>query len=246
MPYFVLSLLVQVALVVHAIKTGRNSIWIWVLVLLPPIGPLAYVVVELLPELMGSRTARTAARGMRKAIDPRRELRRATATAALTDTVESKAKLAGELLRRGDYAAAMDAYRAGLKGLYQHDPTLLLGLAEAQFAAEDPAAARASLDDLIAHNPDFKSADGHLLYARALEAEGNLVKAESEYRAIAGYYPGAEAKVRYAQLLLKAGKAADARATLDDIVKTAEFAPSHVRRAQAEWIAIAKRELAAH
>jgi len=129
MPIFILSLLIQVSLVVHVIKTGRNTIWIWVLVLLPAVGPIAYFIVELLPSLLGSRAARTAARGVRQAIDPGRDLRRATATAALTDTVEAKAKLAAELAKRGDHAAAIDAYRAGLKGLYEFDPTLLLGLA---------------------------------------------------------------------------------------------------------------------
>lgn len=243
MPIFFLSLLIQVSLVVHVIKTGRNTIWIWVLVLLPAVGPIAYFIVELLPSLLGSRAARTAARGVRQAIDPGRDLRRATATAALTDTVEAKAKLAAELARRGDHAAAIEAYRAGLKGLYEFDPTLLLGLAEAQFASNDPSGARASLDALIAHNPEFKSADGHLLYARALEAEGNLAKAESEYRAIAGYYPGAEAKVRYGQFLQKIGKSAEARAAFEEVVKTAELAPSHVRRAQAEWIAAARKGL---
>ncbi len=243
MPYFILSVMVQVALVVHVIKTGRNTMWIWVLVLLPMVGTIAYVLVEIVPGLLGSRTAQGALRGVRRAIDPNRELRQASTTAAIVDTVATKARLGAELTRRGDFAAAIGTYRSGLRGIYEHDPTLLLGLAEAQFAAGDVSAARASLDTLIAHNPDFSSADGHLLHARALEAEGDLARAESEYQAVSAYYPGAEAKVRYGQLLRKAGKAEAARATFDEILKMAELAPRHVRRAQAEWIALAKREL---
>ena len=49
--------------------------------------------------------------------------------------------------------------------------------------------------------------------------------------------------MRHAQLLKQIGKAAEARAALDDVLKTAELAPRHVRRAQAEWLAIARREL---
>ena len=45
---------------------------------------------------------------------------------------------------------------------------LMLGLARAQFAKGDPVATRATLDDLIRLNPEFKSADGHLLYSEAL------------------------------------------------------------------------------
>jgi hypothetical protein len=244
MPYFLLSLLVQMLLIVHVIKTGRNTIWIWVLALLPGAGTLAYVIVEILPELFGSRFARSTARGMRRAIDPNRELRDASARAAVTDSVEAKRALGAELVRRGEYATAVQTYRSGLRGLYEFDPTLLLGLAEAQFASGDPSGARLSLDDLIAHNPEFKSPDGHLLYARALEAEGNHDKAEAEYRAVAGYYPGAEAKVRLAQFLKRAGKATEAAAVLDDVLRTAQLAPRHVRRAQAEWIALARQERA--
>ena len=39
----VLSILVQVLLIVHCIKTGRNTIWIWVLALLSYAGIIAYV-----------------------------------------------------------------------------------------------------------------------------------------------------------------------------------------------------------
>jgi hypothetical protein len=241
MPIFIFSLAIQVALIVHVIKTRRNTLWIWVLVLLPLAGSLAYFFVELLPALLRSQTARNVIRGVRRTLDPDRELRRASATASLTDTIAAKAALGAQFARRGDYAGSIETYRSGMRGLYEHDPTLLLGLAQAQFNSGDAAGARASLDQLITHNPEFKSADGHLLYARALETEGNLTKAESEYRAIAAYYPGAEAKVRYAQFLTKIGKTADARTTLDDVLKTAELAPRHVRRAQSEWIALAKR-----
>jgi hypothetical protein len=244
MSLYLLPILIQVGLVVHVVKTGRNTIWIWVLVLLPGIGALAYVAVEVIPDLFRSPATRGALHGVARVIDPDRSLRRARATAAVSDTVVAKARLGAELTRRGDYAAAAETYRAGLKGIYEHDPTLLLGLAEAQFAAGNAADARASLDDLRAYNPDFRSADGHLLYARALEAEGNLAKAETEYRAVAGYYPGAEATIRHALLLKKAGRTIEARSVLEEMLKTAELAPRHVRRAQAEWLAIARRELA--
>jgi hypothetical protein len=51
----ILSYLVQAALIVHVIKTGRNQLWIWVLLLLPGAGPIAYVAVELLPSMRSAR-----------------------------------------------------------------------------------------------------------------------------------------------------------------------------------------------
>src|SRR5208283_2170474 len=49
--FFILSLLIQAGLIVHVIKTGRNTLWIWAIALLPAAGSAAYVVVELLPGL---------------------------------------------------------------------------------------------------------------------------------------------------------------------------------------------------
>jgi hypothetical protein len=46
---------------------------------------------------------------------------------------------------------------------------------------------------LINKNPDFRSADGHLLYARTLEALGETLKAEEEYQALSSYYAGPQA-----------------------------------------------------
>ncbi len=61
--------------IVHGIKTGRNQIWIWVLVLLPYAGILAYVAAELLPELLNSRTTRRTMRDVKKALNPEADLR---------------------------------------------------------------------------------------------------------------------------------------------------------------------------
>lgn len=242
MPLFILSLVVQVALIVHVMKTGRNTIWIWVL-MMPTVGPVAYFIVELLPELLGSRTARRAAKGVQRTLDPDRSLRQASAAATLADTVDSKIRLARELGERGEHAQAIEVYTHALRGLYEHDPNLMLGLAQAQFAAGDAAAARATLDALIAHNPEFKSAEGHLLYARALEAEGDAVRAESEYRAVIESYPGAEATVRWAVFLRHQGRRGEADAALRELLSTAELVPKHARKAQAEWLDAARREL---
>ena len=116
-----LSLAIQVALIIHVIKTGRNTIWIWVL-FVPGIGTIAYLVAEVLPELFRSRAARDALRGVRRTIDPDRDLRTASAQASVTDTVAAKLRLGAEQARRRDYAAAMDTYRSGLRGLYEFDP----------------------------------------------------------------------------------------------------------------------------
>jgi hypothetical protein len=236
-------LLIQVALIVHVIKTGRNQLWIWAIFLLPGVGALAYVVAEILPELFGGRTARRAKAGFGRMIDPNRELRRASAEVEISGNVDARRRLGEELYERNQFDQAVDVYRGGLKGIFEYDPTLLLGLARALFGKGDYAAARTALELLAQQNPDFKSADARLLYARTLDAQDALEEAEREYAALAPGYPGAEARLRYGLLLKRRGKLQEAHQVLKDLLDSARLGPAHYRRAQAEWLDRARREL---
>jgi hypothetical protein len=239
----ILSYVIQALLIVHVIKSGRNQLWIWVLLLLPGVGAITYVVVELLPEVFRSRTARRTARGLKKAMDPQAELRRYESEARITSNVATRQRYAEELVRHGRYDDAISQYTKALSGLYEHDPNLMLGLAQAQFGKGDASGARGTLDELIRLNPDFRSPGGHLLYARALEAEGNVSKALEEYRVLAPSYPGAEAAVRYAQLLEKQGRRSEAQQVARELLEQARIAPGHYRRAQRPWLEAAQRLL---
>jgi hypothetical protein len=239
----IVSLLIQAAFIVHVIKTGRNQLWIWVLIIpviaLP--GILAYIAIEIIPGLLRGRTAQRTARGLRKAVDPGRELRRYETEVRVGGNVASRQRYAEELVRHERYDEAIAQYRQALTGLYEHDPNLMLGLAQAQFGKGDASGARATLDELIRLNPDFRSPAGHLLYARALEAEGNTPKALEEYRVVAGSFPGAEAAVRYAQLLQAQGHKEEAQKVARELLQQARIAPGHYRRAQREWLEAAER-----
>jgi len=211
---------------------------------LVPIGALAYVAVEILPDLFRSRTSRRAVRGMQRALDPGQDLRRYELESRRSGDVASRQRYADELLRHNRAGEAVEIYRQALSGLYEHDPNLMLGLARAQFAQGQPAEARQTLDALIKHNPSYKSPDGHLLYARVLQAEGATAKALDEYKVLAGYYAGAEAKLRYAQLLKQTDQRPQARQVLQELLEHARAAPRHYRKMQQEWLAQAEKELA--
>jgi hypothetical protein len=243
MPLLIIPIIIQVLLIVHAVKTGRNQLWIWVLAFVPLAGAIAYLVVEILPELFRSRAAQRTARGLKKAIDPGARLRRLEGEVRVGSNVASRQRYAEELLRHERYDDAIAQYREALSGLYEHDPNLMLGLAQAQFGKGDARAARITLDELIRLNPEFRSPAGHLLYARALESEGDVHKALEEYRVLAPSYPGAEASVRYAQLLHKQGQSAEAQKIVRELLEQARIAPGHYRRAQRVWLEAAQRLL---
>lgn len=241
-PLLLLSILLQVACGVHVVRTGRPMYWLFILFIGSFIAVAVYVLAEVVPDLGNNPSARKAMRSARSRIDPTREKRRAAARLDLADTAENRLKLASESFETGDYEQAETLYRSALKGLYQTDPDLMLGLAKAQFAQGKAAQTKETLDALIAANPTYRSSDGHLLFARALEAMGDTKAALFEYEALAQGYPGEEGRARYALLLKRNGQRDAARAVFADILKRSAAAPGYYRREQREWLDLAKRE----
>ena len=244
-PILLLSIVLQVGCAVHVIRTGRPMYWIFLLLIGSYIAVAVYLLAEVMPDMRNSPGARRAMRTAHDRIDPERRKRRAATQLELADTADNRRRLAEESLRTGDYQHAMVQYQAALQGLYETDPDLMLGLAKSQFALGLAREARDTLDALIAANPNYRSTDGHLLYARALEAMGDTAAALHEYEALASGFPGEEGRARYAQLLLRDGQKDKAQAVFRDIVKRSDLGPSYYRRDQREWIDLAKREMRA-
>jgi hypothetical protein len=237
-------ILMQITCAVHVVKSGRPMYWIFIIVIAPAIGCIVYFFVAILPDLSQSRTAHQAQNRLVKAVDPDRDLRALTDRFETADTIDNRRALAEEWLVRGDARKAVELYEGALVGAHRDDPVLLQGLAAAQFSAGVHAEALATLDRLRRANPDYHSADAHLLYARALEGEGRDQEALEEYAALVGYFPGVEAKCRYGMLLDRSGKVAEARTLFQDVVRSLERAGEPFRRSQQEWYDLARERLA--
>lgn len=243
MPIILLLALINIVLIVHAAKSGRFSPWGFIILMMPGIGALAYVAVELIPEWFGTYRGRQARKSVGRALDPDKRYRALKDQIELADTIANRAALAEESLALGRYREAEENYDAILARPMGDEPGYLLGKARAVFGGGRSAETVGLLDRLRQRWPDFESAEGHLLYARALEDSGRIADAADEYQAVSTYYAGAEARVRYGLALRKLGAEADAREILSDVVKRIELAPRYVRKTQAEWLAMARQAL---
>ncbi|HQQ62764.1 MAG TPA: tetratricopeptide repeat protein [Pseudomonadales bacterium] len=243
MPFFLVSVILQVLMVLHVVRTGRDTKWIWIILMLPMAGSIAYFLLEVMPELAQTRTARQLHRKVQDRIDPERELRTHSQALEIVDTVDNNIKLARALLEKERFADALPLLERARTGFYKDDPSILLMQAEACFGLQDWQAAQDTLDHLRKANPDFQSQDGHLLYARILEARGSVDAAVHEYEALVRYYNGPEAKCRYGLLLQKTGKAAEARQMFAEVVAAARHHRKHFQRLHGEWLKLAEQEL---
>ena len=243
MPLFLVLAIIDVILVVHAAKTGRFSPWAYIILMIPVFGALAYVAVEMVPEWYGGVQGQKAKKRVITTLNPERQYRALADQFAIADTIANREALAGECLALAKFEEAKRHFDEIIARPLGEEPVYFLGRARAEFGLGRSADTVATLDDLRRHWPDYQSADAHLLYARALEEIGRSDEAIEEYKALAGYFPGAEARVRYGLLLGRLDRKAEARQVFTDLLTHMRRAPKHVRKVQAEWIGMAERAM---
>lgn len=241
-PAVSIYLIIAIGLAVHAMKTGRSPWWLFILLFLPFIGSIAYVLVEIVPELLRTRAARQVGSGIGTMLDPDKEWRARMAQAELVDSVDSKRALAEECEKRGQWQDAIRLYQAAATGIFADDPAVLLGLARARLGGGDAPACLETLHKLEDQG-NLRNQEAHLLLARALEATGHMAEALQEYEGVSRYYAGFEARSRYALLLLKQGSVEQARDLFQEIVRASSARPVVITQSDKEWIRVAKANL---
>ena len=241
MPFFVALLLIQVMFVIHAVKTGRAQPWAFIIMFAPLIGVIAYVGAVIVPELVNGRQGRQTQKAIAKAFNPEKRYRELTDAVEIADTIANRAALAEECLALEKFEEAKRHFDVILARPMGDEPLYMVGKARAQFSLGQAADTVAILDDLRHRWPEYQSGEAHLLYARALEATARNDEALTEYRALSDYFVGAEARVRYGMLLARLGRQGEAKAWLVEVLRQLRRSPKHVRKAQAEWIAIAEK-----
>ena len=242
MPFIGLSLIIQIALAIHVIKTGNDRYWIYI-ILIPGIGALLYFITQVLPDLGQTRTAHNAKNSLIKAIDPKRELRKKMQQLAVANTLENKLKLADECLEANMPSDAVELYESCLTGVGEGDPDIMVKLAHAYFANQEYDKTLKILDKTIELNPNYNSTNGHLLYARSLEQLQRYDEALEEYEVVAQNYPGEEGRVRYGLLLKQLNKIDKANEVFTDAINRSQLAPKFYQKKEKYWTKLAKANL---
>ena len=236
-----LHIIAAVFFAIHAVRTRQELYWLPILFLFPLLGSLVYGIAIWLPEVRQHRGVRKVGGKVRQLFDPTRELREATHSVELAPTVGNQLRLADALLDADRAGEAVPHYQRALQGLYAGDADIQSRLAKALLETGRADEARSLLDRLIAANPDFQSPTAHLTYARAVAALGERDRAHEEFGVLVDYYPGFEARARYATLLHEWGETERARTLAADALRDAQRLPAHTRESEREWIALLRK-----
>src|SRR5262245_65392837 len=110
MPFAIALLAIDVIFIVHAAKTGRMTPWAYLILLLPGVGVIAYILVEIIPEWLGSHKGQQAQRRVISTLNPEKQYRKLADDLDVADTIANRAALAEECLLLHRFGEALIHY----------------------------------------------------------------------------------------------------------------------------------------
>ena len=239
-----LHIIIAVFFAIHALRSGREMYWLFILFMFPLLGSIVYAAVVFVPEMRNSRGARRIVKGIAQTLNPGAELRAAQAEFDHTATVANRLRLAQALQAAGRPAEAVPLFRDCLRGVYKDDAMIEVRLATALLDSGEAAQARALLEALIERDPEFRSPEGHLVYARAVAASGDRAKAKEEFDALLQSSAAFDVRAWYAEFLQAGGDIDAARALAEDTLRHVNRMSSHARQINDPWIRRLRQVLA--
>ena len=236
---YYLVILLQILCVVHAMKTGKRD-WIYIVLFVPLIGTVAYFIREILPEINRGEFFSN----LQRVFLPQARIREWEHRVRISDTVANKMGLAGAYAEQQQFEKAISLAEDCLRS-FPKDLGILQQLARFYYFNHQYTDSIATFEKVFAQkNVQLSKQEDELLYARALEANGNLVQAEEVYKKIVRVHHSIEAMYHYGMFLKQQQRNKEALLQFQTIKDEFYLHPKYVRRMNAQWLRLAKKEMA--
>ena len=166
-----------------------------------------------------------------------RELKNLKEMVEASPCLNNKQKLAKAYIQAQAFDEAILLYKEMLAGdRYLMSVDLVLELSQLYYIAGKLVEAKTLLEQLFNQNREQRLPDAHLLYARVLEAQGEIKSALIEYESVNRYYPGLEATSRYVLLLRQTNKEEKAKEVYQSLVFKFAHAPKNLKAKEQQWM----------
>jgi hypothetical protein len=221
------GLILQALAIVHFIRRRPDGYWLWVILLLGPLGALVYIVVEVIPDA-----------GLLKQsfkVFPRRKRIHELEAAVLDNPSAGNYEELGELYsEEGEYARARQCYDKSISARTDSpDPFYRRGIAEV--ALGDFPAAVTDLERVVSKDPQYDFHRGIGLLAHAYANTGQSEKAENLFQQAVKISTLSETYFNYAMFLASQGRNAEAREWAEKILAKKPTMPGYLRRRERPW-----------
>lgn len=226
----VVSVVIQVLLAIHVVRSGNDRYWVFIILLFPVVGCLLYFILAVIPGMLRSYHTARMLHSVKARLNPEGKLHQLKDELLISETSQNYLAVADELHRLQQYKPAIEYYHKALSGIFSGDKDILCRLAKAQYAAGEKRECVQTIDKIDENYPRFKSQEIHLLCARALAGCGENVRAEREFTQLIEYYSGPQARYHYAEFLRGQQKHEEAIAQLENVLLVAERSRPHYRK----------------
>jgi hypothetical protein len=229
LPFFVSwwGLALKAVAIVHFIRRRPDTYWLFIILIGGWLGPLAYILVEVIPDAGLLRTSF-------QVFPRRRRIRELERTVLDNPSAGNYEELGLLYLDDGNFSRARACYDKAISSRTDHaDPFYRRGIAEIEL--QDFAAAVPDLERAVSSDPsyDFHRAKG--LLAHAYAHTGHPDKAERFFQEATKISTISETYYNYATFLQSQGRSEEARQWAQKILDKRLTMPSYLRRRERPW-----------
>jgi hypothetical protein len=235
--YYYIIIGLQIFCVVHCLRKGMHTMWIWLIIFLPLIGCIAYIIME----MMNRNSMQQMQSGVGNIIYPAAKIKKLEKQLEFSDTFNNRIMLADAYLSAGNTDKAIQIYETSLTGAFKDNEHVLIQLVTAYYQVQRYNDA-IKVARKVYHNPAFHT-HGHVLYAMALDKIGEADLAEQEFNTMKGKYSYFEARYQYGLFLINKNRISEAKKIFNDIVNEFSYLSSFEKRNNRTWYNNAKMEL---
>jgi hypothetical protein len=221
------GLILQAMAIVHFIRRRPDNYWFFVIIFLGPVGALAYILMEVVPDL---GLLRQSFEGFGR----RNRIGRLEAIVLENPSVGNYEELADLYLDEGKYARARECYDKAISSRTDYpDPIYRRGIAEIHLG--DYAAAVQDLEYVTARDPKYDLHRAIALLAHAYANTGKPDQAEALFQQATQISTLSETYYNYATFLAAEKRTAEAREWAERILAKKPTMPRYLQRRERPW-----------
>jgi hypothetical protein len=218
----------QALAIIHFIRRRPDTIWLWVIIFLGPIGALVYIGMEVVPDLGLLRQAFDA-------VGRRKRIGQLEALVLQNPAAGNYEELGDLLLDEGRFARARECYDTAIASSRTDtlDATYRRGIAEVHLG-EFPAAVR-DLEQVMSREPKYDSYRAIALLAHAYANTGQPDRADALFQEATAISTLSETYLNYATFLASQHRTNDAREWAQRILAKKPAMPRYLQRRERHW-----------
>jgi len=224
--FYPYGFILQAIAILHFVRRRPESYWLFIILMGGAVGALAYIVVEVIPDA-------GLLRGAFQVFPRRKRIKELEAAVLDNPSIGNYEELGDLYLDDGQFARARECFDRAIAKSDEIDPFYRRALCE--MALDDPAAAAADLEHVVARDPkyDYQRAAG--LRAHALAKIGEREKAAALFAEVTETSTLSETQYNYACFLEGEGRHAEARELAERILRKKATMPEYIRRRERGW-----------